>query len=91
VFFFCSHLSAEIAQEFQNRIENNKPVDDIIALVDQIVPYEVEHNAEPEACDLLLEVDRLPKLLQYVNELNYNRICLYLIACANYVPEEEVS
>jgi 26S proteasome regulatory subunit N1 len=86
---YLRHLSMEIAQEYQYRMESNKPVDDIIALVDQIVPYEVEHNAEPEACDLLLEVDRLPKLIEYVNELNYNRICLYLIACANYVPEEE--
>lgn len=31
-------------------------MDDLLALVSQIVPFHMTHNAEPEAVDLLLEV-----------------------------------
>ena len=31
-------------------------MDELLALVAQIVPYHMTHNAEPEAVDLLLEV-----------------------------------
>jgi len=37
---------------------------DLMALVQQIVPFNMTHNAEPEAVDLLLEV-RLPYFLVY--------------------------
>lgn len=36
---------------------------DLLSLVTQIVPYHMQHNAEPEAVDLLLEVDRLDLLV----------------------------
>jgi hypothetical protein len=41
----------------------------------------MQHNAEPEACDLLMEVNRLDKIVDYVDESNYVRVCLYLV-CA---------
>jgi 26S proteasome regulatory subunit N1 len=36
------------------------------------------HNAEAEACDLLMEIERLDLLEQYVDESAYPRVCLYL-------------
>ena len=33
-----------------------------LELVRDIVPYHMKHNAEPEACDLLMEVDLLPEI-----------------------------
>jgi hypothetical protein len=35
-----------------------QPVDDLMDLVKQIVPFHVKHNAEPEAVDLLMEVQK---------------------------------
>jgi len=49
----------------------------------------MRHNAEPEACDLLLEVERLEDVLKYVDEANYRRICLYLLGNSSYAPEPE--
>jgi 26S proteasome regulatory subunit N1 len=49
----------------------------------------MSHNGEPEACDLLLEVEQLDKILDYVDASNYNRVCLYLLSNANYAPEPE--
>jgi len=36
--------------------------------VDQIVPYNMKHNAESEACDLLMEVEKLDRLMVHVDE-----------------------
>lgn len=51
----------------------------------------MEHNAEPEAVDLLLEVDDMAQLLQHVNEGNYARTCLYLTSAAAYLAEPDDS
>ncbi len=62
---------------------------DLLHLVDQIVPFHMSHNAEPEAVDLLLEVERLDDLSQHVDEKNYARTCLYLASCCSYLPEPD--
>jgi 26S proteasome regulatory subunit N1 len=36
------------------------------------------HNAEAEACDALMEVEKLEELDQYVEDNAYARVCLYL-------------
>lgn len=50
----------------------------LVGLAHQIVPYNMAHNAEAEACDLLMEIERLDLLEQYVDESAYPRVCLYL-------------
>ena len=45
--------------------------------------------AEPEAVDILLEVDQLGWLEQYVDAQNYARTCLYLASCCSYLPEAD--
>lgn len=51
-------------------------------LVHIIIPYFMKHNEEPEAVDLLMEVERLENLVEFTNENNYVRVCLYLLSCA---------
>jgi len=50
----------------------------LVGLASKIVPYNMAHNAEAEACDLLMEIERLDLLEQYVDESAYPRVCLYL-------------
>ena len=68
-------------------------VDDLLALVDDIVPFQMKHNAEAEAVDLLMEVQRLGKLINptapVVDERNYERVCLYLLRSADYVSDPD--
>ncbi|CAN0053481.1 unnamed protein product, partial [Hapterophycus canaliculatus] len=66
-------------------------VSDLIELVDDIVPFHLEHNAEAEAVDLLVEVQRLKKLLElpYVDDKNYERVCLYLLRMADYMSDPD--
>lgn len=86
---YLRHLAGEIPEEYYNRISEGQSVDDILALVEDIVKYNVKHNAEPEACDLLLEIEKLEDIVRYIDEHNYQRICLYLVACSNYVQSPE--
>ncbi|KAF6261976.1 26S proteasome regulatory complex [Scenedesmus sp. NREL 46B-D3] len=86
---YMRHLAGEIAEEYKVRHEKEQPVDDLLHLVAQIVPYHMTHNAEPEAVDLLLEVDQLGQLEQHVDDKNYARTCLYLVSCCTYLPEPE--
>lgn len=55
-------LAGQIAQEYEIRVQANKSVEEINQLVDQIIPEFINHNEEPEAVDLLLEVERLNSL-----------------------------
>jgi hypothetical protein len=60
-------------------------------MVKTIVPFHVSHNAEAEAIDLLIEVQRLKFLLELdtIDGTNYERICLYLIRAADYVADPD--
>lgn len=51
-------------------------------LVEIIIPYFMKNHEEPEAVDLLMEVESLDKLINFTNESNYERVCLYLLSCA---------
>lgn len=86
-------LAGEIGQEYQHIDEhldmNDERLADLLKLVDQIVPYFVKSNAEPEACDLLLEVERLEKIVPFCDKVNYNRVCLYLISSSKYFLDPE--
>ena len=53
-------------------------MDDLMPLVQQIVPFHMRHNAEPEACDLCIELERLDLLHPHVDATNAGRTALYL-------------
>ena len=50
----------------------------LIALCKDIVPYHMTHNAEAEACDLLMEIEQLDLLIDHIDTNVYPRVCLYL-------------
>jgi len=90
---YVRHLAGEISQEYEKRVlaeGQEGELEDIMAMVKQIVPFLLSSNAEPEACDLLYEVDQLKSLVDYAEEANFERICLYLLSSADYVPEPDV-
>ncbi|CAG9770682.1 unnamed protein product [Ceutorhynchus assimilis] len=87
---YVRHLSGEIAAEWGEKDEDDKDMEaKVIQLAKQIVPYNMAHNAEAEACDLLMEIERLDLLERYVDENIYTRVCLYLTSCVEYVADPE--
>jgi 26S proteasome regulatory subunit N1 len=51
----------EIGDEFQEKEDTGEDLEYLFRLVDEIVPFLVNHNAEPDACDLLIEVEKATK------------------------------
>mmetsp|Transcript_3565 Transcript_3565/g.7156 ORF Transcript_3565/g.7156 Transcript_3565/m.7156 type:complete len:898 (-) Transcript_3565:103-2796(-) len=84
---YIRNLSGEIGTEYNERVEDEKKVDDLVKLVDEIIPFNMKHNAEADACDLLMEVSLLDKIQSHVNKDNHARVCRYLLSCADYVSE----
>jgi 26S proteasome regulatory subunit N1 len=86
---YVRHLAAEISLEFEGCVEADKSYDDLIELSMEMVPLFMKHNAEADACDLLLELLSLDKIVDYVDEETYHRVCLYLESMSVYVPYPE--
>jgi len=97
---YVRHLAGEIVAEWNDLTTEttegqDEAMDDLdkknqlLHLVQQIIPSQMKHHAEAEACDLLMEVERLDYLEQYVDKTAFNRVCLYLTSCVAYVPEPE--
>mmetsp|Transcript_27980 Transcript_27980/g.50944 ORF Transcript_27980/g.50944 Transcript_27980/m.50944 type:complete len:932 (-) Transcript_27980:261-3056(-) len=94
---FVRSLAGEIGQEYNARViggadpETDTPFADLLSMVDVIVPFHISHNAEAEAVDLLIEVQRLKKLLDLdtIDAKNYNRICLYLVKTADFMSDPD--
>jgi len=85
---YVRHLAGEIAVEW-NRDEISK--ESLTKLALEIVPFNMKHNAEAEACDLLMEIEKLDHLDKFMDKDVFQRVCLYLVSCVNYVPEPEDS
>ncbi|KAK9285775.1 hypothetical protein L1049_024976 [Liquidambar formosana] len=83
---YVRNLAGEIAQEYGKRQSEEAPIDDLMELVQQIVAFHMKHNAEPEAVDLLMEVEDLDLLVEHVDSTNFKRTCLYLTSSARYLP-----
>ncbi|KAJ8299161.1 hypothetical protein KUTeg_023221 [Tegillarca granosa] len=87
---YVRHLAGQVALEWQETEETNTQMrEKLLSMTKEIVPYHMGHNAEAEACDLLMEIERLDLLKNYVDENAYPRVCLYLTSCVPYVPDPE--
>jgi 26S proteasome regulatory subunit N1 len=93
---YVRSLAGEISEEFNQRTldsgaDEDADVEDLMALVDDIVPFQMSHNAEAEAVDLLIEVRQLNKLMEspVVDERNHARVCLYLLRSADFMVDPD--
>ena len=86
---YMRHLAGEIATEYEDRHANaavgtDPDVSDLLDLVRVIIPALFANNAEPEACDLCMEVERVDLLADFCPEPSATRTCVYLTSCAAY-------
>ncbi|KAI7908219.1 armadillo-type protein [Cokeromyces recurvatus] len=80
---YVRHLSGEIMQEYQARLENEQSTEELIKLALEIVPFFLKHNAEADAVDLLLEIESIDQLPRFIDKNTYERVCLYMVSCVN--------
>ena len=58
-------------------------------LVKTFAPYLIKQHCESDAIDLLIEVESIDEIKNYINENNYKKICLYLLSIANYYADTD--
>ncbi|KAA8491649.1 26S proteasome regulatory subunit RPN1 [Porphyridium purpureum] len=85
--------AAEKQDEELEKMDEQAAIDaattDLTKLVREIVPFLLASNAQSEAVDLLMEVDNVPLLREYVTEAHVERVAMYLVTCASYLPEPD--
>ncbi|KAL2821636.1 armadillo-type protein [Aspergillus granulosus] len=88
---YVRHLALEIGQEYQNRLNAEKEVKDLIDLALSLIPYFLGHNAEADAVDLLSELEIIEEIPRFVDENTYSRVCLYMVSMVNLLtyPEDQ--
>ncbi|SPO24427.1 probable RPN1 - 26S proteasome regulatory subunit [Ustilago trichophora] len=87
---YVRHLAAELGEEYNARSQDEKNTDELLQLALQVVPFSLTHNAEADAVDLLLELEAIDKLPQFVDKDTYARVCLYMVSCVNLlVPPDD--
>ena len=70
-------------------MENHQPYDDLITIVDKIIPYFIANNAEHDAIDLMLIVDKLEDIKQFVTQSNFSKVNMYLAAFCAYCSDQD--
>ena len=86
---YVRSLCSDIGQEYNERINKDEPINDLLDLVKIIAPYLIEQHCESDAIDLLIEVDCINDIKDFINENNYKKICLYLLSITNYSADTE--
>ena len=86
---YVRSLCSDIGQEYNERINKDEPINDLLDLVKIIAPYLIKQHCESDAIDLLIEVDCINDIKDFINENNYKKICLYLLSITNYSADTE--
>ena len=68
-----------IGEEYQDRLNDDKPTDELTDLAIALVPFFLKHNAEADAVDILSELEMIEQIVQYLDENTYARVCLYMV------------
>src|SRR5436305_14756449 len=81
---YVRHLASEIGIAFNKRQVDEPEANnthDLLNLAKQLIPFLLSHNAEPDAVDLLSELDSISLLPDYVDENTWERVVAYVIVC----------
>ena len=88
---YVRHLASEIGIAFNKRAEKESERDntDLLDLAKQLIPFLLSHNAEPDAVDLLSEIDSISLLPDYVDENTWERVVAYVVACVPLLTQDD--
>nr|CAI5859797.1 unnamed protein product [Callosobruchus analis] len=84
---YIRQLEKEIVQQWPHNCETSSTM--LMPLINDILTFNCTHHAEIQACDLLMEIDLLAMLPEYMSRNTYERMCMYLSSCSKYVDDVE--
>lgn len=90
---YMRHLALEIGEAYQEHLGSDDAyISRLVQLSLKIVPFFLQHNAEADAVDLLLEIENIEKLPQFLDESTFARVCLYMVSCVPLLaPPDDAS
>lgn len=88
---YIRHLAAELGSEYELRKDKEEDITELHELGLGCAKFLLLHNAEPDAVDLLEELEIADKLIGLVDDNNYARVCQYMISCVAYLapPDDQ--
>ncbi|WVO18742.1 uncharacterized protein IAS62_000013 [Cryptococcus decagattii] len=90
---YVRHLAAELGEEYAATYaalgeDGDIPQPDtkytthqLRALSIELVEFFLKHNAEADAVDILLEVENISAITNYVDDKTFERVCRYMVSC----------
>ena len=91
---YVKHLAMEIGQEYREVIADVSGLtEDFSKIINDIVRFFLDHNAEPDAVDLLISTEQLPRMITALKENDdIDRVCLYILSCVPFeaYPDDTV-
>lgn len=90
---YMRHLALEIGESYQEHLGSDDAyVARLVQLALKIVPFFLQHNAEADAVDLLLEIENIEKLPGFLDDSTFARVCLYMVSCVPLLaPPDDVA
>lgn len=82
VFLFHSQLERELVEEWlliSGDETKKEEMENLIVRIETAVSFNMQNNAEIQACDLLMDIDRLDLIDKHLDSSNSFRVCHYLI------------
>lgn len=86
---YLRFLSGCIADAWKESAEKGESPAFLDGFVNQIVRYVLQHQDEPTAMDLLMEIGDLKRIVPLADESNYRRIAKYASALSRYVTRPD--
>ncbi|KDR72525.1 hypothetical protein GALMADRAFT_252654 [Galerina marginata CBS 339.88] len=77
---------AKPEDEDETKVKLPGTTDDLRDLAKTCAKFLLRHNAEPDAVDLLEEMEIIKEITTLVDENTYARVCQYMIRCVNFLP-----
>lgn len=79
-------------EEPKTKVEPVEPVgtlEELRTLALECAKFLLQHNAEPDAVDLLEELEMIDQIVGLVDENTFARVCQYMIACVSLLPQPD--
>lgn len=78
---YIRHLALQLGESYQDTLGSEDDTSKLINLGLKIIPFFLKHNAEADAVDLLLEIEQVDKIVNFVDDNTFQRVCLYMVNC----------
>ncbi|KAJ2559258.1 proteasome regulatory particle base subunit [Coemansia sp. RSA 1933] len=82
---YVRHIAMEIGAEYSEKVEESgkdASTEELLEIALEVIPFFLKHNAEADAVDLLVELEKHELIANYVTKETFERVCLYMISCS---------